>query len=114
MIPLLAGYSYNIDVVGTLCRLFFELGSTALLMFYFRPREWPEYFNLNIYDVPLLGLANLNPLIDSDRILPNVVVPLYFAKIKEYQRGQSFSGPSDYSFNSGHQVLICNPVFDSF
>lgn len=87
MIPLIAPKTYNIDVVSTLLRLFFELGSTALLMWWFRPRHWPEYFNLNIYDVPLLGAANLNSLIDQDRILPNNVIPMYYAKIREYQRG---------------------------
>lgn len=59
MIPLVSQNSYNIDVIGTLMRLFFELGSICMLMWCFRPRHWPEYFNLNIYDAPLLGLAGL-------------------------------------------------------
>ena len=89
MIPLVSQNSYNIDVIGTLMRLFFELASICMLMWTFRPRQWPEYFNLNIYDAPLLGLAGLASLADEDRVLPNVVVPMHFAKLVDYKQLKS-------------------------
>lgn len=73
----------------------YDFGINASLLWVFRPRQWPEYFNLGILDEPLMGVRG-DPNHDSGE--QRVIAPINQATIKPYNKSQSFS---DISFTSG-------------
>ena len=75
------------------------------LLIIFRPRVWPEYFNLGFE----AAFMNQSDNEEGNR----VTVPLLNAEIKNKLFDSIRTKTSSYEFNTRDPVLVINP-FDSF
>lgn len=90
---------------------YYETVVILMLMVVFRPREWPEYFFLNVVDnMAVQRFMNLEG--ENGAIVQggsHVLVPLLEAKIKYDASKPNESMDYKSHFNSDEQVLIYNP-----
>ena len=90
---------------------FYELGINMAILYIFRPRIWPDFFDFGLLDEPL-NEADGELVLEERRI-----APLLHTVIEKKKIFSSFSSSSDAkkakldkSFQSNEQVVIMNPV----
>lgn len=82
---------------------YFELIVIIALMFVFRPRIWPEYFSIGLYNGEDLAEQieeTNNAIVQEYRVVP------YF----KTEINRSFMDSSNSSFSSQSQVVILDPI----
>jgi hypothetical protein len=75
----------------------YDFTVTLAILWVFRPRYWPDYFYLSIFEQPLLR----NQQETEERLY---IAPFIVAEVND-----TYRTPSDSSFCSNQNILILNP-----